>query len=192
MHTLETARLIIRPFTLDDLEPVHHLLDHDLEWAGPGVSRAQRQGKMAFQIALAHWQATNQVYGDRAIVLKETATLIGICGFRPWICTPAERSGYQPALLSADSFNSLELGVGYALSSQHRKRGYATEAVKALLEYAFTELGLGRVVALTEQGNMDSVHVMQRVGMQVGFNPAVTYPWAIGVIENSPPLQQPT
>jgi len=83
-------------------------------------------------------------------------------------------------------FNTPELGVGYALSSQHRGRGYATEAVKALIEYGFKELRVRRIVALTERGNVHSVNLMKRAGMRVGTNPhpEVVYPWAVGVIEN--------
>ena len=95
MDVLETERLTIRPFTMDDLEDVHRLLDLDLEWGGPGVSLEQRRERLQFQIALAHWVDAGCIYGDRAIVLRENQQLIGICGFRPWICAPAERALYD-------------------------------------------------------------------------------------------------
>jgi RimJ/RimL family protein N-acetyltransferase len=186
MDVLETERLIIRPFTMDDLEDVHRLLDLDLEWGGPGVSLDQRRERLQFQIALAHWVDAGCIYGDRAIVLRENQQLIGICGFRPWICTPAERALYDLGGNQEHPFHAPELGVGYALSSQHRGRGYATEAVKALIEYGFKELRVRRIVALTERGNVHSVNLMKRAGMRVGTNPHpdVIYPWAVGLIEN--------
>ncbi len=186
MNNLETTRLIIRPFTMDDLEAVHQLLDLDLHWSGDGISIEQRWEKLQLQVSLAQWTTTDCLYGDRAIVLKESEQLTGICGFRPWLCSPQERCLYQLPESPEPSFHSLELGVGYALSSQHRGQGYATEAVKALLEYGFTRLRVGRIVALTDRGNTSSVNVMRRVGMQIGVNPdpEALYPWVFGIIEN--------
>ena len=186
MQELETARLFIRPFTLDDLENAHRLLDIDLQWAGPGFSLAQRKERLQFAICLAQWVDTGGFYGDRAIILKGSSQLIGMCGFRPWLLTLAERSLYgQVEAVPGGTFSTLELGVGYGLSSAHRGKGYAAEAVTALIEYGFKELDVGRIVALTERHNTDSVRLMKRVGMKVGINPApVDYPWAVGMIEN--------
>lgn len=185
MQVLETARLIIRPFTLDDLADAHRLFDLDLQWAGPGFTVAQRKDKLQFAIYLSQWVDTGGFCGDRAIVLRQGGQLIGLCGFRPWLLSAAERSLFHQAPCDSP-FTALELGVGYALSTAHRGNGYAAEAVKALIEYAFKELHVRRIVALTERGNMDSVRLMKRVGMRVGFNPApVDYPWAVGMIENS-------
>jgi ribosomal-protein-alanine N-acetyltransferase len=188
MNILETERLIIRPFTMDDLEDVHHVLDVDLEWAGAGVTLEQRREKLQLEIALANWQLTGCLYGNRAIVLKETRELIGLCGFRPWIITPAERALYDPAGMTQDHpFNMPELGVGYALASKHQGQGYATEAVNALIRYALQGLRVRRVVALTARGNETSVNLMKRVGMRIGINPdpQAIYPGAVGIIENS-------
>ena len=68
MDSLETRRLIIRPFTLDDLADVHRMLDVDLEWAGPGVTLAQRREKLQLEIALAHWPLGKV---RRVVALKE-------------------------------------------------------------------------------------------------------------------------
>jgi len=184
MQVLEAARLVIRPFTLDDLEEAHRLLDLDLQWAGPGFTLAQRKARLQFAIDLSQWAVTGNLYGDRAIALKEGGQLIGMCGFRPWLLAPAERSLYGQ--VTCDSpFSAMELGVGYGLASAHRGQGYAAEAVRTLIEYGFRELKVARIVALTERGNTDSVRLMKRVGMQVGLNPApVDYPWAVGMIEN--------
>ncbi len=185
MHTLETPRLLVRPLARTDLDDLHALLDIELQWAGPNVSLESRREKLAVQIALAQWADTGAIYGDRAIVLRNGGVLIGICGFRPWLCTPEQRALYGPPSPHDPSFNSLELGVGYALAARHRGLGYATEAVTALIAYGFTTLGVQRIVALTERGNIASLGVMRRVGMRVGFNPApdASYPSAVGVID---------
>jgi RimJ/RimL family protein N-acetyltransferase len=56
--------------------------------------------------------------------------------------------------------------IGYALGRAHRGRGYATEAARGLLAYAFAELGLHRVQATTSPDNRASWRVMERLGMR--------------------------
>ena len=56
--------------------------------------------------------------------------------------------------------------IGYALGLAHRGQGYATEAARALLAYAFTTLGLHRVQATTSPANRGSWQVMERLGMR--------------------------
>ena len=56
--------------------------------------------------------------------------------------------------------------IGYALGLAYRGRGYATEAARGLLAYAFAELGLHRVQATTHPDNRGSWRVMERLGMR--------------------------
>jgi RimJ/RimL family protein N-acetyltransferase len=56
--------------------------------------------------------------------------------------------------------------IGYALGRAHRGQGYATEAARGLLGYAFTTLGLHRVQATTRPANRGSWRVMERLGMR--------------------------
>ena len=46
MDTLETERLIIRPFVTDDLEVAYQLLDIDIQWSGPSFSLEQRRKRL--------------------------------------------------------------------------------------------------------------------------------------------------
>lgn len=55
--------------------------------------------------------------------------------------------------------------LGYALHIAYRGRGYATEAARALVAYAFTSLDLHRVQATTSSHNSGSWRVMERLGM---------------------------
>jgi RimJ/RimL family protein N-acetyltransferase len=56
--------------------------------------------------------------------------------------------------------------LGYTLAQQHQGHGYASEAVGALLGYAFEQLGLHRVMALVDCANERSVALLERVGMR--------------------------
>ena len=56
--------------------------------------------------------------------------------------------------------------IGYALHRDYRSRGYASEAARAFMDYAFTELGLHRIYAETRADNTASWRVMERLGMR--------------------------
>jgi RimJ/RimL family protein N-acetyltransferase len=55
--------------------------------------------------------------------------------------------------------------VGYTMMPQVQGRGYATEAVRALIAYAFERLGADVVRAYASALNAPSIRVMQKVGM---------------------------
>jgi hypothetical protein len=69
MMQLETNRLLIRPFVMADLEAVHQVLDHDLLWAGPGITVEQRRERLQREINLAQWADTNNLFGYRHLWL---------------------------------------------------------------------------------------------------------------------------
>jgi [ribosomal protein S5]-alanine N-acetyltransferase len=85
-------------------------------------------------------------------------------------------------------FNSPEIGLFYALSPAHQRQGYATEASQALIDYAFTQLQLKRMVATTTYENVASIAVMRKVGMRIEKNPSPDPPWfqVVGILENRP------
>ena len=56
--------------------------------------------------------------------------------------------------------------IGYAMYPAHEGRGYATEAVKAMVEWAFAQPGVKTVRALAPVWNTPAVHVAEKVGMR--------------------------
>ena len=157
MDTLETQRLIIRPFGPADLNEAHAVLDLDLAWSGPGFTLDQRRQRLQFYVGLAQWNDTGRLYGLRAVVLRESRQLIGICGFHPDSWSARWKAAFWPKLfndtVTVGTHASMELGLGYSLAHSARRQGYATEAVEALLAHAFQTLQIGRVFAATERGN---------------------------------------
>jgi RimJ/RimL family protein N-acetyltransferase len=55
--------------------------------------------------------------------------------------------------------------IGWRLSSHHWGKGYATEAAKAVLRYAFTELNLSEIISFTVTANTKSRRVMEKIGL---------------------------
>jgi [ribosomal protein S5]-alanine N-acetyltransferase len=56
--------------------------------------------------------------------------------------------------------------IGYAMYPGHEGHGYATEAVKAMVEWAFAQPGVKTVRALAPVWNTPAVHVAEKVGMR--------------------------
>src|SRR5260221_1659430 len=144
---IETERLLIRPFTMDDLDAIHQILDIDLMTADFGIeganTRHEREHWLQWtMLSYEELAKLNQPpYGDRAVVLKQTQQVIGACGFVPCFRAfeqlPSLRSGSQDADVH---FKSPEFGLFYALSPAYQRQGYTTEAIQALIDYAFTQL----------------------------------------------------
>jgi RimJ/RimL family protein N-acetyltransferase len=192
MPVLETERLLIRPFQHADLQAIHQILDIELapvEFGTQGaMSEPDRRSWLEWTIAGYRQLAElNQPpYGDRAVMLKTRAasssTLIGAAGFVPSFAPFGQLHSFG----GKPSRNSAEVGLYYAISTQHQRRGYALEAAHAMVRYAFSALGLGRLVATTTADNLASIGVMRRLGMRVEKNPFPDPPWfqVVGILED--------
>ena len=83
-----------------------------------------------------------------AIVVSDTGEMVGDCGLHCLRAEPAQ----------------MELGI--TLSPAHQGRGYAAEAVGAMVDYAFGVLGKHRVTAVTEAENHAAAAVLERLGFR--------------------------
>jgi [ribosomal protein S5]-alanine N-acetyltransferase len=196
LDELTTERLIIRPFVEEDLPEIHRILNAAFKTGTPThveAGLAERRSWLRWSVLSAHWlPAMHQPpYGDRAVVLKETGQLIGAVGF-------------VPALMPFDQIPELarvpgprepgrmtpEVGLFWAIDPGHQRKGYATEAGAALLEYAFEEMRLWRTIATTEYHNRASQAVMRKLGMTLTRNPHAESEWmqVVGVIYSEPML----
>ena len=189
---LTTERLLIRPFTEADLDAVHRILDRELAGADLGAegatTREARRRWLGWTIlGYDEYAALYQPpYGERAIALRATGEVIGVAGFVPCL----DAFGQLPALRGAEGgggagLNSTEFGLFWAVAPAHQRRGYATEAARALVDFAFARLRLRRIVATTTADNAASIGVMRRLGMRVERNPLPDPPWlqVVGSLE---------
>lgn len=186
---LETDRLVVRPFVRDDLDTIHPILNA----AFGEESRAARQEWLDWTVmnCTALVRLRQPPYGDRAVVLKATGTLIGAVGlvpsFGPFDTLPYFRE-------RATGLFTPEMGLFWVIGEPYRGQGYATEAAHALIDFAFTHLRLKRIVATTEYSNTRSIAVMQRLGMSIQRNPGPTPAWfqVVGILDNPAALQGAT
>ena len=187
---LETPRLSIRSFTLDDTPVIHHILDRtfgDGTGSTDPAALAERRSWVEWSILNQEWFPTlhQPPYGDRAIVLKATWALIGSVGYVPLLAPfeqlPALRASAQPS-----GFMTPEVGLFWVIDPEQQRHGYATEAAQAMIEHAFSHLHLQRIIATTEYTNTASQAVMHKLGMHVLHNPLPEPDWlqVVGVLQN--------
>lgn len=180
---LRTARLSVRPFRADDLTAVHEVLDRPL----PGAAVARESTSLETRRAWLTWTILNYEqlhllrqppYGDRAIELSTTGQMIGACGLVPCLGEFSRIPGLGPTGEGATpGFTTAEMGIFYAISTAFRRRGYASEAARALVDFCFGSLRVRRVIATTEYDNVASIGVMRRIGMGLASNPTPDPPW---------------
>lgn len=193
MPPLDTPRLIIRPFVMDDLPALHQLLDVELADADFGSDAAAGLQERAewLQWTVLNYEQLARLhqppYGDRAIVLKATGRLIGAGGFVPSVGP----FGQLPALAAAGAapraaLFTPEFGLFYAVSPACQRQGYAAEAARRLIDYAFQQLHVERVVATTTHDNAASIGVMRKLGMTIERNPLPDPSWfqVAGILHN--------
>lgn len=157
---LETERLKLRAWQESDLQPFAELnADKDVMHYFPSVLTREQSDNLADkfqQLILDHG------WGFWAVELKATGQFIGFTGLN----IQPEQFIFSPCV-----------EIGWRFAKQYWHQGYATEAAKACLKFAFETLQLKEVVSFTAVHNTASEHVMQRLGMQAMFefnHPALT------------------
>ncbi len=188
MWRIETERLVIRPLTVDDLEPIHAILDVDLRMETK--SRQERANWLHWTIMsyLELEKLHQPPYGERAIVLREKNTVIGAVGFVPCLNYFGQLPYFSTRLNKPVDRQhcTAEVGLFWAIASAYQRQGYATEAARGMVDWAFANLHLQRIVATTEYDNEPSMGVMRRLGMTIERNPFPDPFWleVVGILEN--------
>lgn len=143
---LETERLVLRKFTLADVPALKAVLGdpvamqyYPAPYSRQGVEEWIKKNLQRYE---------HDGHGLWAMLLKPSLELIGDCG-----CPLQEVEGR----------NHIE--VGYHLRRDLWGRGYATEAARACIEYAFNQLGAERVISMIRPENMPSRRVADRNGL---------------------------
>ena len=140
---LESDRLILRPFTVNDVQDVYQYASDDivtkyLTWPShTDISQTEKVVKEFYM----------DKPGVYAIELKSEGKCIGCIDLR--ICEEHDKASF-----------------GYVLNRKYWNNGYMTEALKLLIDFAFSKLGLNRIESTHYVGNEGSGRVMQKCGMR--------------------------
>jgi ribosomal-protein-alanine N-acetyltransferase len=148
MIILETTRLILRHLELDDLERLYNL------YSDPEIRRYFPDGTLTLEETREEleWFLNGHPefpeLGLWATIHKETNEFIGRCGLLPWTIDG------RP-----------EVEVAYLIAREYWGQGLGTEAARAIVDYAFNNLKLSRLVCLIVHGNLASIRVAEKIGM---------------------------
>ncbi len=147
MTTLTTARLTLRKFSPHDLDRLAELMsDAEFMKFSGGDIFTREQAAASLERILAAERAGKP--SQFAVILRETSTLIGYCGF---------------FVQNVDDKEEVE--IGYRLDPAHWGRGLASEAAQAVRDHAFRDLKLPHVISLIHPDNAASIRVAEKNGM---------------------------
>ncbi len=149
MKELETERLILRRISKKDaLDMYEYARNPDvskyLTWSAH-ESLSYTSGYIKFLIK----KYRKGEFFDWGIETKDTKKLIGTCGF----------SVFDP--------QNKKVEIGYVLNPEFHNKGYATECVKCIIDYAFNELDMHRIEVRIMDGNTASERVIQKLGFKL-------------------------
>lgn len=149
MTLIQTERLILREFTLDDAEDVLAFASH------PEVTRYTGDAGLvtciedATRVITDTWfvDYSKHGFGRLAVVDKQTGRVIGFCGLK--------------YLHELD-----EIDIGYRFLPEYWGRGIATEAAHAAMRHGREVLNLKNIIGLVMPDNIASHRVLEKIGLQ--------------------------
>ena len=148
MKILETERTILREVIKDDAEFILDLLNQPSFIRYIADRNVRSVQEATDYIESRFTQSYKQFgFGMYAVVLKETNTPIGICGF-----------------VKRDSLPDAD--IGFAFLPQYEKKGYAYESAAAVMKYGRDVLQLKRVLAITSQDNESSGRLLEKINFK--------------------------
>lgn len=145
---IETERLILRRFCMADAEDIlsfssdPSIAPHLQGFPGPTIEEVRDYIHRQIGFKLGE---LDQVF-DLAVELKGDHKVIGLVT----LISRKEKQGE----------------LGYALNVIYQRKGYATEAVRAVLDFGFDKLDFHRIFSTTERHNINSWMLLERVGMR--------------------------
>ena len=145
---ITTERLWLREILPADVDGLLEI------WADPIAMQwfPKTLTREELQALLARNQKRYEQYGHGlwAVLSKADQQLLGDCGLVRW---------------DIDGVDELE--VGYHFKRKHWGQGYATEAARACMDYAFRQLGTKRIISMIRPENLPSRRVAERNGLQI-------------------------
>ncbi len=152
MTTLETERLRLIPLTLEQAEMFTHL-DSRLE-DSLGIERAARELTLHYRDAIRKYtlqwmkdDPENYLFATIWVIIEKASnTVAGDIGFK----RKPDVNGY--------------VEIGYSTQPKFRVQGYMTEAIGAMVKWAFTYPEVKAVIAETRDDNIPSIKVLRNNG----------------------------
>jgi RimJ/RimL family protein N-acetyltransferase len=153
---LETERLLLREFSLDDTAFIIELLNSPgwIKYIGDRNIKTEQQALAYLQNGpLKSYQQNG--FGLSMVEKKDGHVPIGMCG-----------------IIKRDTLDNPD--IGFAFLPEYNGKGYALEMAAATLAYAKQALGLPVISAITLADNSKSIRLLEKIGLQ--FSQTVVFP----------------
>lgn len=149
-YPIETARLLLRPFSPDDLDALHAIQSR------PDVTRylywePRSRDEVSQALARRVEQRTIESEGDLlvlAVERRDSGALIGDVNLH-WLSAEHQQGE-----------------IGFVFHPDHHGRGYGREAATEMLRLGFEGSGLHRIIGRCDARNEASAQLMERLGMR--------------------------
>ena len=146
---LESPRILLRHFIDADLPSfMAYRNDPEVSKYQSWESVNEREARAFIQEQRILQPGVPGKWFQFAIELKETGRLVGDCA------------------LKVNEQDTRQAEIGFTLSREYQGKGLALEAVSCVLNYGFINLGLHRVIAITDCENAPSVALLERLGLR--------------------------
>ena len=144
---LETERLSLREFDINDAHFILELVNTPdwLKFIGDkGVKSIESAKNYLRNGPIKSYKEHG--YGLWLVQLKDSGTPIGMCG-----------------LVNRATLDNID--IGFAMLPEYSGAGYGFEIANATLTYAKNSLGIPKVVAITDPGNIASIKLLHKIGL---------------------------
>lgn len=144
---IRTERLTLRPVEMADLEATHAYAS-DIENTRYMMFlpyESMEETAQAIQNSVDQWQSDHPTHWEFAVM----------------------KDGEQIGGVTLYFVSQGEFELGWVLSKNHWRRGYAVEAAQGLIDYARQSLGAKRIFAGCDKENVASENVMRRLNMRL-------------------------
>lgn len=144
----ETERLLLRELTVTDAPFIFDLVNEPawIEFIGDKGVRTLEDAENYITSGPQKSYSTNG-FGLWLVELKEQNIPVGMCG-----------------LIKRDALEHVD--IGFAFLAVHNGKGYGFEAATAVLEYAKNKIGLPHILAITNQDNVRSIRLLEKLGLK--------------------------
>lgn len=147
---IETARLVLRPFREGDEADLYEYLREPMV----NCFACMKLHSLDEAAAAVRERAADPEF-NLAIVLKDTGKVIGEITAHAEATAPDEKEAVR------DTYSPC-----WMLNREYHGKGYAYEAARAFFDFLFNEKGARRIYAYTEDYNLSSQHLCEKLGMR--------------------------
>jgi len=149
---IETERLLLRELLLSDADGMYEMDTNPNVHLFLGNKPVATVEESIDQIKNIQKQYQDFGIGRWAVILKETNEFLGWSGIK---------------FINTEINNHKDFyEIGYRFIEKHWGKGYATEAGKAFIDYAFNEIKAEKIFAYADEGNENSRKILEKLGLK--------------------------